>query len=107
MTISGKQFQGQIESILLEDLSVRGYSKVIDIVKRLKAKYNWGKVTDRRAKKYIPGLLVKHGLEEVYCDKELKEKMCIQCKGYPRIIVRKQGMERSETTVLQTMNSTQ
>jgi hypothetical protein len=99
MSISGKQFQGQVESILLEELSTRGYSKVIDIVNHLKAKYNWGKVTDRRVKKYIPGLLIKHGLEEVYCDEELKEKLYIQCQGYPRIIIRRELLKQEKEVV--------
>jgi hypothetical protein len=90
MTISGKRFQDQVESILLEEISARGYSKVIDIVNHLKDKYDWGKVTDRRVKKYIPGLMVKHRLEEVYCDKELKEQLKIDGKGYPRVIIRRE-----------------
>lgn len=107
MTQSGIEFQNRVESILLDDLSERGYSKIIDIVHTLKGRFDWGNVTDRRVKKYVPGLLVKHGLVEVYCSKELKKQLNIDCGGYPRIIVRKQGMERSETTVLQTMNSAQ
>lgn len=107
MTQSGIEFKNRVESILLEDLDRKGYSKNIDIVDTLKGRFDWGKVTDRRVKKYVPGLLVKHGMEEVYCSKELKKQLNIVCVGYPRIIVRKQGMERSETTVLQTMNSTQ
>lgn len=107
ITQSGIQFQNQVESILLDDLDRKGYSKIIDIVDTLKVRFDRGNDTDRRVKKYVPGLLVKHGLVEVYCSKELKKQLNIDCVGYPRIIVRKQGMERSETTVLQTMNSTQ
>ena len=47
-------------------------------------------MTDRRVKKYIPGLLMKHNLKELVVNKELKGKYSIESKGYPKIIVRKE-----------------
>lgn len=95
LTKSGILFKEQVELILLEDLDSNGYSRITEIVNRMKMDYGGKSATDRRIKKYIPGLLVKHSLIEVYPDKALKEKLSIQCNGYPRIIVRR-GMLQQE-----------
>lgn len=84
---SGEKLIPQIEKILLRDINANGYSKVIDIVAELQKEYDWKAVTDRRVKKYIPGLLVKNHLVEITATKILKEKYQIVCAGYPKIII--------------------
>lgn len=89
LTAGGKQFQAQVESILLEEISIKGYSRIAGIVESLKQHYDWGRVTDRRVKKYIPGLLIKHGLVEVYADAGLKKSLNIEFNGFPKIIIKR------------------
>jgi len=87
LTKSGESFKERVESILLENIGSGGYSRVSAIVDRLKQNFNWSRVTDRRVKKYIPKLLIKHSLEEIHSNKVLKEKLGIKGAGYPSVIV--------------------
>lgn len=89
ITAGGKQFQAQVESILMEDISIKGYSRIAGIVDSLKQHYDWGRVTDRRVKKYIPGLLIKHNLMEIYADQEIEKKLSIEFNGFPKIIIKR------------------
>ena len=86
---SGREFMDKVEAVLVGHVEAKGYSKVSNIVAGMQEEYDWKTVTDRRVKKYIPGLLMKHNLKEVVVNKELKGKYSIQRKGYPKIIVRK------------------
>jgi len=85
----GSKFEAKVEAELLSGVKQRGYCRVADIVSELQKQHKWKTVTDRRVKKYIPGLLMKHGLTEVCATKAVKEKYQIAAKGYPRIIVAK------------------
>jgi hypothetical protein len=85
-----KKFMNAVEAVLLLDLRTSGYSKVNDIVEEMQRKYSWKTVTDRRVKKYIPALLVKHSLVEKVVNKEMKGKLGICGSGYPKVIVRKE-----------------
>ena len=87
---SGREFMDKVEAVLVGHVETKGYSKVSNIVGEMQQEYDWKTVTDRRVKKYIPGLLMKHNLKEVVVNKELKSKYNIQGKGYPKIIVRKE-----------------
>ncbi|MCK4887728.1 MAG: hypothetical protein KAS96_10090 [Planctomycetes bacterium] len=90
---SGKAIKSKIEATLLIELNEKGYSKTSDIVCHLQKEYDWNSVTDRRVKKYIPGLLQKHNLVELTANKQLKEKYSIESKGYPKIIIEKNVTE--------------
>jgi hypothetical protein len=96
LTKNGKLFKEHVESVLLEDLGSRGYSRVSKIVDRLRQNFNWSRVTDRRVKKYIPGLLVKHDLIEIYSNKTIKVRINIFDAGYPRIIIRRDLLLQEE-----------
>ncbi|AQT68243.1 DNA primase domain-containing protein [Anaerohalosphaera lusitana] len=86
---AGNKFMGKVESCLLQQLHTRGYARVPEIISEITQEYDWKSVTDRRVKKYIPGLLTKHGLAEVTCTKALKEQFRIISRGYPKIVIKK------------------
>jgi len=88
ITESGKKFRSKVESLLLEDIQVQGYSRVVDIVGQMQKTHDWTKIADRRVKKYIPGLLRKYNLKNITANKEMKNKYGIQSAGYPKIIIR-------------------
>lgn len=96
LTKNGESFKEHVESVLLEDMGSRGYSRVSEIVDRLRQNFNWSRVTDRRVKKYIPGLLVKHDLMEIYSNKTIKVRVNILDAGYPRIIIRRDLLLQEE-----------
>ena len=78
-----------MEPILLKQITQQQYTTVKQIIEELKMDYDWSTVTDRRTKKYLPGLLIKHKLIEVQSNKILKETYNIDSVGYPKIIIRK------------------
>ena len=53
--------------------------------------YDWHTVADRRVRRCLPLLRMQHHLSEITANKKLKEKYQIESKGYPRIIVPKNG----------------
>lgn len=89
---NGNHFKNKVETILVADMENKGYSSVGHILDEIRKEYNWKSVTDRRVKKYIPGLLVKHNVVEVVTNKNLKGQYGIASKGYPRIIVKCPGI---------------
>lgn len=90
MSSGGKKISGKVESILLRDLEQKGYSQVCHIVAEMQKEYDWKTVTDRRVKKYVPGLLRKHNLMEITANGQLKEKYTINSAGFPKIIIHQQ-----------------
>jgi hypothetical protein len=81
-------FYHALEPILLKQITQQHYTTVSQIIEELKINYDWSTVTDRRAKKYLPGLLIKHKLIEAQSNKILKEKYQMESKGYPKIIIK-------------------
>ena len=94
---SGEIFMAQVETILLERLDSQGFCSVGYIIEVLLSRYDWKSITDRRVKKYIPALLVKHGLMELTANKELKKKLKIESKGYLKLIIKKEVVEQRKS----------
>ena len=82
-------FCHSLEPILLKQITKQKYTTVKQLLQELIMDYDWLTVTDRRTKKYLPGLLIKHNLIEVQSNKILKEKYNLESVGYPKIIIRK------------------
>ncbi len=57
------------------------------IVEQLQQEHDWKQVTDRRVKKYIPGLLQELGLIEITANNVYKDKYKLDFMGYPKIII--------------------
>ena len=87
-TEDNDSFCHALEPILLKQIVKQRYTTVSQIIEELKMDYDWSTVTDRRTKKYLPGLLIKHNLIEVQSNKILKEKYKLESAGYPKIIIR-------------------
>lgn len=93
----GKVLMDRIEMLLLEDLEKMGYSKIGRLVERAHTFKEWRNVTDKRVKRYVPGLLKKHDLIEVISNKKLKNQLGIEARGYPKVIIRRQDVGGSLT----------
>jgi hypothetical protein len=83
----GKQFQDEVRGILLRMIHGNGYAMVLDLVEHVHQNKVWFNVTDRRVKKYLPGLLVEMDLVEVVSNRGLKECLHIDSKGFPKVII--------------------
>jgi len=88
LSLSGKDMMADVESEMLSAIEGKGYARESELVERLHRFDKWRSVTDRRVRKYIPGLMIKHGLMQVTANKELKTEFHIESKGYPKIIIR-------------------
>jgi len=93
---SNIQFETEVEQVLMPDIQSKGYGRVSEIIEKMTEKHDWASVTNRRVRRCLPGLMLKHNLVMVSVNKELKEKYGIGGLGYPRIIVGKSEMEGSE-----------
>jgi len=87
---SGAEFLTAVEKVLLDDISLKGYTTTSTVKDRLCGTSTWKQVHDRRVKEHLPGLLEKHKLVEITANKKLKEKYKIDSKGYPKIIMLEQ-----------------
>ena len=86
---SGKTIKEKIEAILMQMIKQQGYCRIGDVVKKIQEEYDWKQVTDRRVKKYVPGLMTKHHLQEVYANKKIREQYNIDSPGSPKVIMKK------------------
>ena len=86
-TDSSAQFLTDIETVLIEEISSKGYTTTAIVKDRLNGKATWKSVHDRRVKEHLPGLFEKHGLIQITATKKLKELFHIATKGYPKIII--------------------
>ena len=93
---SGMKFLTSVEKVLLEEISMKGYTTTSIVKDRLQGSATWKSVHDRRVKEHLPGLLEKHKLVEITVNKLLKEKYKIDSKGYPKIIILEQNKNSAE-----------
>jgi hypothetical protein len=90
---SGCQLLENIEIVIDEEIRTKGYTTTSVIKNRLKKATTWKSVHDRRVKEHMPGLLEKHNLIEITANKKIKNELCIESKGYPKIVILKKDYE--------------